>query len=368
MFNMGGNEMNSLKRGWEAGFWWLVLLAWSGHVWAQPSTDALMREGIALHAQRNFDGAIGIYRRILESEPSNTEALYELAFSSSAKGDCKTAVEAGNRGAVASPSNPMKAKFFILVGSCEDRMGSPQAGALTLKKAVEFDRSNFLTHFNLGVTYARLNQFDASVDSLQSAIAAEPGHATSHFSLSRVLHAQGKAAASMLALLRYLSLEPTGPRAAGELARLDALFATGVSRSIDGKATVKINPKTIEGSATWSVLELGIALTEANAASGADSASDPGELRAKKVEKLLQLIGEQARTNEVLNDPNLRLYFPFFAGLSERGLEPPMAYRMLMSGPPDVVRKWVASHPTEWAALGQWLRTRVARASMPVQN
>jgi tetratricopeptide (TPR) repeat protein len=360
--------MNSLRRGWWTGLWWLLLVACCGHVGAQTSTDAQIREGIALHGQRNFDGAIQIYRRILETEPSNSVALYELAFSLSAKGDCKTAVEVGTRGVATSANDPFKAKFLILVGSCEDRLGNPQAGAMTLKKAVELDRSNFLAHFNLGVTYARLNQFDASVDSLQSAIAAEPGHASSHYSLSRVMHAQGKLAPSLLALLRYWSLEPTGARASGELGRLDALFAAGVERSADGKKTIKVNPKTMEDSPVWTVLELGIALTEANAASDTDVARDPGALRAQKLEKMLQLIGEQARTKEAINDVTMKLYFPFFAGLSEKGLEQPMAYRMLISGSSDAVRKWVASHPTEWAALGQWLRTQATRASVPVQN
>jgi tetratricopeptide (TPR) repeat protein len=350
------------------GFLYFCGLACAGLAGAQVSGQAQIEEGIRLHGQRNFDGAIQIYQRVLQAEPTNVLAMYEMAFSNFAKGDCKTSIEVASRGVEATSSPAYKSKFLVLVGSCEDRLGKPEVGVATLKKAAELDGSNFLTHFNLAVTYGRLKNYDAAIGSLQSAIAVQPGHASSHLLLSQVFQLQGKPMPSMLALIRYLSLEPTGARAAAELPRMDALFASQVRPSVDGKTQIVVSPKTMQGAPVWAVLELGLALSEANPPKTETATADIGERRAGKLRGLLELIGEQARLSPPTDDPILKLYFPFFASLSDKKLEQPMAYRLLLASGSEGVRNWLVANPAENATVTQWLRTQAQVAAMPTQN
>lgn len=337
-------------------------------VHAQTQADALVRDGIRLHGQRDFDGAIQLYRRALEADPQHGVAQYELTFSLFAKGDCASAVEAAVHGTSLPGTPRQQAQFWSLIGSCKDRLGDPQGGIAAFQRSIALDPANFLTHFNFGVTYARLGQGEAAAASLLRGIKLEPGHASSHFVLSRVLHADGQHAASLLALLRFLSLEPTTPRAAGEMARLDALFAAGLRRDSSGKPQIAVNQKTMERDVVMSVLELGMALVEAKLESRRTEGADAADIRVERVHEMLKLISEQARGATPSEDPVGRMYLPFFLGLGDPALAQAFPHWVLASTRAPATRAWVPAHPVEWSQLMQWLRTQRAQVQMPVQN
>ncbi len=67
----------------------------------KPVTDAqkaIIQDGIKLHDQKQFDGAIKKYEQVLAENPDATFAIYELALSYYTKGDREKAVETAVRG------------------------------------------------------------------------------------------------------------------------------------------------------------------------------------------------------------------------------------------------------------------------------
>ncbi len=56
-----------------------------------------MERGIALNDQGRFGEAIALYREVLESEPENARAHYELAFSLNAAGKFAECAQMGER-------------------------------------------------------------------------------------------------------------------------------------------------------------------------------------------------------------------------------------------------------------------------------
>src|ERR1700674_4851872 len=61
-----------------------------------PSTESqkqLIKEGVALHDQGDYDAAISRYEQVLRENPKNVEALYEMSFSYYLKKDCQKSLE-----------------------------------------------------------------------------------------------------------------------------------------------------------------------------------------------------------------------------------------------------------------------------------
>jgi tetratricopeptide (TPR) repeat protein len=335
----------------------------------EPLTPSvLVEQGIRRHGQRDFDAAIQLYRRALEADPSHAVALYELSFSLMAKGDCNGAAEAATRG-TALPGTPSeKAKFWLVLGSCRDRLGNPQAGVLAFKKALELDARNGLAHFNLGVTYARMGQTGEARASFERAVALEPGHASSHYALSRMLQAEGRMGASMLAVLRFLALEPAGPRSTGELARVDDLFAAGVRMdAASGKVELLVNPKTMQADPQMAAIELAMSAAQATVEAKRVAGADTGELKIERLETLLKILGEMAQKDPAPQGV-AALYFPFFAAIQEQNLGMPLAHWLMLSARMEASRSWIGSHSLEMQALQRTLQRMGARVVLPPQN
>ncbi|MBI2771550.1 MAG: tetratricopeptide repeat protein [Burkholderiales bacterium] len=362
MTNFSGSALRNLGAG-------LLLACVLCPAWPQApaQTETLLREGIRLHGQRDFDGAIRAYRKVLEAEPNNTIALYELSFSLSAKSDCAAAVETAQRGAALPDAPGNQSRFWVLIGSCKDKLGESQAAIPAFRKALELHPSNYLAHYNLAVTQGRMGQLGQARESLERAIAIEPRHASSYNALSRVLQADGQNGAAMLALLRFLSLEPGGARAAVEQLRLEQLFAASVRKDAEGKVQVVVNPKTAQAGSLLAVVELSMGMAQAK--SQADGTVDAGEARATKIETLVKVIGEIGEKGaERPGDPAAQRYLQFFAGLNARNLAKPFSYYVQLSGNGQVVRNWLSSHSLEVQDLQAWLRESGRAVAMPPQK
>lgn len=337
--------------------------------WSQSPvpSDVLMREGIRLHGQRDFDGAARMYRKVLEAEPTNVTALYELSFSLSAKGDCGAAVDTASRGLAATSAPLDQARFLLTIGGCRDRLGDPQAAVHAFKTALELQPTNYLAQYNLGVTYARMGQLAMARESFEHAVTIEPRHASSHNGLSRILQAEGQNAASLLALLRFLSLEPAGARAAAERTRIDSLFAADVRKDNAGKLQVVVNSKTLKSSPVMAALELGMGIAETNFQTRRAAGADVAELRAEKIETVVKIAAEIGEKEKDGGSSGAQ-YLPFFVTLNGKGLGKPFAYYVQLSGNEPSVPAWLASHAAEVDALRRWLQEAGPRVSMPVQN
>jgi len=64
-----------------AGAYWLKVrptFALSGGG-SQESTDALLARGVSLHAAEQYDAALELYHKVLQRDPANASAQYNIA-------------------------------------------------------------------------------------------------------------------------------------------------------------------------------------------------------------------------------------------------------------------------------------------------
>jgi tetratricopeptide (TPR) repeat protein/2-polyprenyl-3-methyl-5-hydroxy-6-metoxy-1,4-benzoquinol methylase len=135
------------------------------------------------HQAKRLPEAEAIYRRILEAEPNQPDALHFLGVIASQRGDRQTAVE--------------------LIG-----------------KSLSFKPDNASAHANLGNALQGLGLLEQALGSYQKALQLKPDFAEAHYNLGNVLRAQRKIDEAATCYRKALSLRPDFAEAYGNLGNL----------------------------------------------------------------------------------------------------------------------------------------------------
>jgi tetratricopeptide (TPR) repeat protein len=249
----------------------LVLGAWPGAVEGQtgstptplagPAADvnALLREGIALHDKGDFDAAIEKYRQALALDPENAVILYEMGSSQFRKRDLKAAQVTAEK-VLTLRGAPRDA--WVLAGNVYDDLGDPARAVASYQAGIERYPEFFLLYFNLGATYRRLRKLPLARACLENSVALEPRHASSHFYLGRNYMEEGYRVPAILALTRFLILEPKTQRSGNAIGYLDEIFKSGVKKDSPGHTTITMNMDLPKDEGDFSAADLMVSISQ----------------------------------------------------------------------------------------------------------
>ena len=157
-----------------------------------PSTDrqlSLIREGVSLHDEGDFDGAIRKYEEVLAENPSNALALYEMGYAYSAKKDYKKALVAAYRGAQYKSEHLRD--FYLLIGNNLDLLGDTAESIEVYRHGLKLFPNEPLLRFNLAIAYKNAGKLDEARRSAKAALLANPQHASSHIVLASLYYKGG---------------------------------------------------------------------------------------------------------------------------------------------------------------------------------
>jgi tetratricopeptide (TPR) repeat protein len=204
--------------------------------------DSLLKRGMALHDQRDFNGALQAYGEILSGNPKDTVALYESGASAMVIGDHARCLAFARRGLASSNDIPLKTKVALhsLTGSCEDLAGNVDASLAEFNAGLALAPRDAQINFNAGVTLAKANRFDAARGYLKTAMEAALQYASPYLIYAQLLHKEGNPAAALPLYLRFLMMEPNSPRR-GEVAGYIVTLLRQGARLENGKPVVTVN-------------------------------------------------------------------------------------------------------------------------------
>ncbi len=197
----------------------------------------LIQEAIALHDQQLFDAAIAKYEKVLAENPHDTLALYELGFSYSAKGEYKKALEVAYKGAQYKSKNLVG--FYVLIGNNLDNLNDSEKAIKVYKSALNLFPHEPQLHFNLAVTYLKLRRNEDGKKSIKDTMIADPNYRSSHYILGQLYFQERYKIPALLAVCRFLIVEPNSQRSAGALQALRDTLQQGVSKG-DKENTINI--------------------------------------------------------------------------------------------------------------------------------
>lgn len=315
-----------------------------------PAQDELINQGVALHDRRDFDGAIRRYELVLEENPNNVLALYEMAFSYFEKKDYRKSLEIAYR--AAQFKSELLPRVYIQIGNAQDEVGEPKKAIETYKAGLKLFASDFLVHYNLAVTYNRLGDFEEARKAVKKSAGFNPQHPSSQILLALLFDRGGYKTPALLAACRFLVLEPNTQRSLTALDLLSRKMSAGVG---EGKDSTTINifmdpaPKKDEGD--FGAIDLAMSLTKALEKSEKNKNMTAMQLLVGSFETLFGILGEQKADVAKFS---WKYYAPYFAEMKKKGhVEAFVYYINLRSGSPEV-SDWLSQNRQKVMAFLAW--------------
>ena len=323
-----------------------MLLAVGGFAQDKTVKD-MLDQGIKLYDNKDYNGAIELYKKILVNNPKLPHANYEIATSYFALKDYENTIRHCN---VVIEVNLLFADLaFMLKGSAQDLQGKPNDAVKTYKEGISKFTENHLLYYNLALTSFNLKDYKTTDEALQKALNLKPAHASSHLLLGYSMSTQGNRVKCILALGNFLLLEPTGNRARAALELMEKEFVKGVKNEGDNSVSVTI-PDQKEPD-DFSTAEFMLSLLEASNRNELNKNKSAYELFAGNMKSLFTVLGELKKDNKGFW---WDFYVDFFYTLSEKNHVEAFSYYISQSKKDNTIYKWLDDNKEKYEAFSDW--------------
>jgi predicted O-linked N-acetylglucosamine transferase (SPINDLY family) len=181
-----------------------------------------------------------VYRRLIEAEPLNSEALTRLGTLLSQSNRHAEALEIFER---AIEGNPLSADLRARHGVVLESLGRIEDAVTAFQIALDIDPEIAGVWMRLASALNRLSRWDESIDACRAGLKLAPEDAQLHDLFSAALRGKGKPREALLVQRRAAALQPTNPAlqvglgnalmAQGELNDAVAAFSTAIEMTPD---------------------------------------------------------------------------------------------------------------------------------------
>jgi tetratricopeptide (TPR) repeat protein len=204
---------------------------------AAPGIDSAeykeqLSEGVHRHDARDYEGAMSVYRAMLETWPHDPEVVYELALSMQGAGKEPAEVVAFVEGELKEMKKPL-GSLYSMLGAYADARGALVEGEAWFRKAVAATPKSAAHHFNLGINLAMQEKNVEAEKELLSCATSQPDHPGAWRSLSILTTTSGRLGDALTAKMRFVVLEPDSDRGQMGARSVEDLMRRVVA--IDGK-------------------------------------------------------------------------------------------------------------------------------------
>lgn len=170
-----------------------------------------------LHRGGQLENAEALYRRILQAQPNNPDALHFLGMLRHQRGDGADAVRLIEQSIAQQPDY---ADAYNSLGNVLSSLGQTAEAIVAYRRAIAC-RADFAEAFNnLGVALRAQGEPAEAIQVLQQGIALKPDYADAYFSLGRALSTADQPDAAIQAIQEGLRRNPRRPGGYRQLGRL----------------------------------------------------------------------------------------------------------------------------------------------------
>ena len=177
--------------------------------------DRLFREAVDHHRAGRLAEAAGIYQKILQAGPDNTDLLYLLGLIAHQTGQPAQAVELIRRALDIAPD---QARCYNLLGLNLMVLGVADEAEASFRRAIDIANSPDCYN-NLGVLCEEQGRIDEAITAYQQAAARAPGCAA-HCNLGRAYQAKGELEAAATCFRWVIDSDPEHSRALASLGQV----------------------------------------------------------------------------------------------------------------------------------------------------
>ncbi len=167
--------------------------------------DARMNDAMQRHRAGDVDGAIGIYRELVELEPENGDLWQLLGVAVHQKGNAGLAAELIE---TAISLNNEAPDYHANLAMVRRAMDDDEAAEAALRRAIEIDAGHARSHSNLAGVLRSRGDFDSALKSAETAVALNEKDAEAHNNLGNALKDCGRAVDAVASYRRAIALNP----------------------------------------------------------------------------------------------------------------------------------------------------------------
>ena len=323
-----------------------------------PSTESqkqLIKEGVALHDGGDYDAAISRYEQVLRENPANVEALYEMSLTYYLKKDYQKSLEMAVK--AAQYKSDLLGKIYGEIGNCQDDLGRPKEAVETFKAGIRLLPANFLLHYNLGLTYARLGQLEDARAAIKKSASLNPDHASSQNLLSILFDKGSYKTPALLAACRFLILEPNSKRSDGALGLVRKSMQAGVTPAKDGNnIRILVDPspqKKDEGD--FSSLDMTMGLITAGNYLEKNKDKSEMQLLVGNFNSLFAILSELSAKGD-RSKFTWGYYVPYFKELKSQGHTEAFVYFINQRSTVAGVAQWLEQNQSKVSDFLNWSR------------
>lgn len=173
--------------------------------------DKLVEAGIALHDSGDYQGALLKYNEALKLDPNSALVNYEIAYTQMSLGNYSETIK--HCDLVLKTNSNLNKDAYIIKGSALDNMGNSNEAIKVYKTGLKKFKNSFLLHYNIALTYAKINNLKEAEKHLQIALTNNPFHVSSSLLLSFIQKNNNLRIKYLASYTYFLLLEPKSQRA-----------------------------------------------------------------------------------------------------------------------------------------------------------
>ena len=318
----------------------------------QNQVDGLVQIGIGYHDNGEFHEAIEFYNRALEIDPESMYANYELALTYMSLEEYEKAIE--HTDIVLKQEGDEVLLAYTVKGSALDNLGRTEESIELFEKAIEKYGDYYLLHYNLGINYSKIEDYEKAEPAFVRAIMSNPFHASSHITLALTKREQDQRVQSLLGLYYFLLLEPRSPRAEIAYYLLMEQLRGSVQESKDNSNAIDIILNSSRMDVEFSAAEVMLAMLEASSMLEENKDKTAEELFVDNTKSFFTLLGELLKNKEDATGLWWNLYVPFFYDLSRSGHLEAFCYYISSSFREEAM-EWFLSNSEKIEELADWV-------------
>lgn len=331
----------------------LLLLPFCFSYAQSDKISRLIEEGITLHDQGDYQGAIECYQEALGINPKHVLANYEIAYAYDMTGDYKKSLEFGIKALKYSNNKLLEA--FIIVGNSYDHDGSPEKAIAIYKKGLKkFPKDNLL-HYNLSLTLYNIKRYAEAYNHAEQAILEKTNHLNGHLMINELISYSSKRPVAIFPKYFVLMLTENPDRRKELLNELTDLMNDGVVREKDNEISVHLstlpNSKDIV-----SMLTNNIALFGASLESGKPENMED-YINFNNI--VFETLSSWYNQNDRIRDPDKafeEIYYPFFVQLFKDGHSEAFTFSILEKENIPGLKEWKEKNANKILSFMDWIQ------------
>lgn len=340
-----------------------IFLSFSPFLLSAQSEAAakLVDEGVALHDQGDYFGALAKYDEAIKMENGDyylagAEKATTLFFMANFE-DC---IEVSESLLKRYPKESSLNQVYTTLGNALDMAGKPEEAVDTYERAIGQFPNDYMLLFNLGVTYLRMGEVERGKKHLIHGANENPMHPGSHFAMGITLAGEGQRTPAIFAMLRFLMLEIGTQRSVQAYSTLEFLLEGNVEKQGRKSVSITVDPNAMkeEGAEdNYFAIDLIVDMQASMAGDKKYRKQNKGKnLVEKRTGLVKELVDAAVEMQEAgsLKGPLTDLYLPFVQELEAAGhLETAMYMAHADSGE-KYVGEWLEEHFDAVKALLDW--------------